>query len=202
MRLALTVLIAATASMAGPAEAQILNVRPAPFADLRPGRQARHGEVVLGQTTLAGALRVFSEHLRSDSVMVARGHLGNPSAWSDGTVWAAGGKEVRPRHHLDLGPERYALYFDENERLIVASTWRLPGGLTWKVLSSHYPSLQKGHRRYSGDQPVSDSWTAALGNCVTLIAEVLVAGQRVQTLTYFYTCPTTSTGASTTTSSR
>ena len=188
--------------MAGVAEAQALNVRPAPLADLRPGRQARHGEVVLGQTSLDGALRMFAEHLRSDSVKVPRGHVGNPSPWGPGSVWVSADQEVRPRHHLDLGPERYALYFDENERLIGASTSRLPGGLTWKVLSKHYPSFRKGRRWYSGDQPKSDTWSVALSSCVTLVADVLIAGERVGTLGYYYTCPTTRTGASRTTSSR
>jgi hypothetical protein len=203
MRLAFTVLIAATASMAEPAEAQILNVRPAPFADLRPGRQARHGEVVLGQTTLAGALRIFSEHLWSDSVKVPRGHGPNPSPWpAHGSVWVDADHEVHPRHYLDLGPERYGLYFDENRRLIGASTSRLPGGLTSKVLSKHYPSLRKNRRWYSGDKPLFDTWSVALSSCVTLVASVLIEAQRVQNLSYYYTCPTTSTRASKTTSPR
>ena len=78
MRLVFALLALGTAVMAEPTEAQTLNVRPAPFADLRPGTQARHGEVVLGQTTLTGALRIFAEHLRSDSVKVARAHVGTP----------------------------------------------------------------------------------------------------------------------------
>jgi hypothetical protein len=200
MRVAFTLLVAGTALLAGAAEAQTLSVQPAPFADLRPGRQARHGEVVLGQTTMAGALRMFAEHLRSDSVRVARAHVGNPSPWGPGSVWVSADQEVRPRHHLDLGPERYGLYFDENERLIGASTSRLPGGLTWKVLSTRYPSLQKGRRWYSGDRPISDTWSVALSSCVTLVADVLVAGQRVQTLSYYYTCSTTA--ANKTTSAR
>ena len=202
MRSAFIVLLMGMALMADAAEAQTLNARPAPLADLRPGKQARHGEVVLGQTTLAGALRMFTEHLRSDSVKVPRAHVGNPATWSDGTVWLVGEHEVRPRHHLDLGPERYALYFDENERLIAASTSRLPGGLTWKVLSKHYPTFQKGRRWYSGDQPLYDMWSVALGSCVTLAANVLIEGQRVQSLSYNYTCPTTSTGTTKATSSR
>jgi hypothetical protein len=203
MRIGFTLLVVATVLVAGPAGAQTLNVRPAPLADLRPGKQARHGEVVLGQTTLAGALRIFSEHLWSDSVKVPRGHGPNPSPWpAHSKVWVDADHEVSPRHHLDLGPERYELYFDENERLIGAGTRRLPGGLTLKVLRKHYPALQKGRRWYSGDQPVSDTWSVALDSCVTLVASVLLKGETVQSLGYFYTCPTTSTGAGKTTSSR
>ena len=203
MRFVFTLLVVAMAMKAGPAEGQILNVRPAPFSDLRSGKQAHHGEVVLGQTTLAGAQRMFAEHLRSDSVKVARSHIGNPSPWGPGSVWVSADQEVRPRHYLDLGPERYGLFFDENERLIAASTGRrLPGGLTWKVLSKRYPSLQKSRRWYSGDQPMMDTWSVPVSNCVTLVASVLIEGQKVQSLSYYYTCPTTKTGASRTTSSR
>jgi hypothetical protein len=203
MRLGFTLLLVVTVVAAVPAVAQTLNVRPAPFSDLRPGKQARYGEVVLGQTTLAGAQRMFAEHLRSDSVRIARGHVGNPSPWGPGSVWVSANQEVRPRHYLDLGPERYGLFFDENERLIAASTSRrLPGGLTWKVLSKHYPSLQKSRRWYSGDQPMMDTWSVPLSSCVTLVASVLIEGQKVQNLSYYYTCPTTRTGASRTTSSR
>ena len=203
MRLAFGLLAVAMAMKAGPVEAQVLNVRPAPLADLRPGKQARDGEVVLGQTTLAGAQRMFAEHLRSDRMGVARGHVGNPSPWGPGSTWVSADQEVRPRYYLDLGPGRYGLFFDENERLIAASTGRrLPGGLTWKVLLKHYPSLQKSRRWYSGDQPMMDTWSVPLSSCVTLVASVLIEGQKVQSLSYYYTCPTTRTGASRTTSSR
>jgi hypothetical protein len=119
-----------------------------------------------------------------------------------GTVWGTAGQEVRPRHQLDLGPERYTLYFDENERLIAAVTRRLPGGLTLKVLRNHYPALEKGRRWYSGDQAMSDTWSLAVSSCVTLQASVLIKGERVNSLSYHYTCPTKATGESRTTSSR
>ena len=123
---------------------------------------------------------------------------GRPERFGSSAITKSG-----PRHHLDLGPERYQLYFDENERLITASTGpRLPGGLTLQVLSKHHPSLRKGRRWYSGDQPLSDTWSVALSNCVTLSANVLIAGQRVQSLSYHYTCPTPGTGTAKTTSSR
>ena len=203
MRLVLALLVLGTVVPAVPAESQTLNVRPALLGDLRPGKDARHGEVVLGHTTLAGALRIFAEHLRSDSVKVARAHVGNPSPWGPGSVWVSEDQEVRPRYYLDLGPERYGLFFDQNERLIGAATGgRLPGGLTWKVLSKRYPSLRKSRRWYSGDQPMMDTWSVAVGSCVILVAGVLVEGQKVQSLGYYYTCPTTSTGARKTASSR
>jgi hypothetical protein len=202
MRTAFTLLVVGTALTAGSAAAQTLNVRPAPLADLREGSQPRLGEVVLGRTTLAAALRMFAEELSVDSVKVPLAHVGNPAPIPAGTVWGAADHEVRPRHHLDLGPERYALYFDENERLIGASTSRLPGGLTWKVLSAHYSGFRKGRRWHRAGRPWADDWSVAVDRCVTLVAGVLIAGQRVETLSYHYTCPTTSTASSKAPSSR
>jgi hypothetical protein len=60
------------------------------------------------------------------------------------------------------------------------------------MLSAHYPSLQKGRRWYSGDQPRMDQWSVAVSDCVTLSASVLVADGRVEQLSYLYTCPTQS----------
>ncbi len=70
------------------------------------------------------------------------------------------------------------------------------------MLSTHYPSLKKGRRWSRADKPWSDEWTVTVDSCVTLVANVLVTGQRIETLSYHYTCPTTRTGASKTTSSR
>ena len=170
-------------------QAQTLNVRPAPFHDFRSG-QPRHGEVVLGRTTLPGALRGFSELLRSDSVRVPRAHPGNPSSLPAGMVWQAGGAAVHPRHQLDLGPDRYLLYFDHNSRLVAAHTQRLPGELTRAMLSTRYPALRKGRRWYGGDRPRWDTWSVSLSDCVTLSTMVSIPGDRVEQLTYLYTCPT------------
>jgi len=145
---------------------------------------------VLGRTTVASALRMFSELLSSDRVVVPRGHPGNPSSLPAGTVWKAANREVRPRHALELGPDRYTLYFDENSRLIVAITPRMPGELTRALFSARYPTLAKGRRRYSGDQPRSDEWSVSLSDCVTLNIEVSIPAERVEQLSYMYTCPT------------
>jgi len=188
MRCALTLALAA--SLAGTAiQAQTLAVRPSALTDLGAGSRARHGEVVLGQTTMAGALRMFAEQLASDSVVVPRAHLGNPSSIPADVVWQMASREVRPRHKLDLGPDHYTLYFDKNSRLIVASTQRMAGNLTRPQLSAHYSALRKGRRWYGGDRPRHDEWSVALSDCVTLIADVLIAGERVQQLSYLYTCP-------------
>jgi hypothetical protein len=192
MRWTFALFVLATPLAGTTVEAQTLSVRPAPFTDLRPGSQPRYGEVVLGRTTMTAALRMFADDLSSDSVRVPRGHPSNPSPYPAGIGWHVGSHHVRPQQQLDLGPERYTLYFDENERLIAAITARVPGGLTREMLNAHYPSLQRGRRWYSGDQPRMDQWSVAVSDCVTLTAHVLVADERVESLSYLYTCPTQS----------
>jgi hypothetical protein len=194
------VLVAALAMLAGTAaQAQTLNVRPARFADPRPATTARHGEVVLGQTTVTAALRMFAEELAADSVRVSRGHAGNPAPENPRTVWQVAAHEVQPRQRLDLGPDLYSLYFDANERLIAAVTRQVPAGLTRATLAGHYPTLQQGRRWHSGDQPHMDEWTATLGPCVAMAAQVSVGTQRVEQLSYVYTCPTKPAGGPRTT---
>jgi hypothetical protein len=184
-------LVVFTTTLAGTAvQAQTLSVRPAPLTDLRPGNRPRHGEVVLGRTTMTAALRMLADHLSSDSVRVPRGHPSNPSSHPAGTVLYVTGHRIHPRQQLDLGPERYTLYFDENERLIAAVTEPIPGRLTREMISAQYPSLQKGRRRFSGDQPIWDEWSVAVSDCVTLAAQVSIGDERVEGLSYVYTCRT------------
>jgi len=76
---------------------------------------------------------MFAEQLGSDSVVVPRAHLGNPSSIPADVVWQMASREVRPRHKLDLGPDHYTLYFDKNSRL----------------------------RWYGGDRPRHDEWSVA-----------------------------------------
>lgn len=178
-------------------EAQTLDVRTDVVTELRPGDHARHGEVVLGKTTLAGARRMFAELLHADTVKVSRGHLGNPSPLPLGTVWEVEGYQVRPTQKLDLGPSRYTLYFDKNERLIAAITRPTAGELTRDQVAAHHPSLRQGRRWYSGDQPHSDEWTATLDTCVAFVAMALIPSARVEQLSYIYTCPTQMPGRAT-----
>jgi hypothetical protein len=142
---------------------------------------------------------MFAELLSSDSVKVPLGHPGNPGPIPAWTVWKVASHRVCPRQRLDLGPDRYTLYFDEHDRLIAALAWQVPGGMTREQLVARYPSAQRGRRWYSGDRPRSEQWTVALGSCVTLAASVLVPDGRVERLSYIYTCPTTSSARSGTT---
>jgi hypothetical protein len=190
MRAVFAVLLAASSLTAKGLHAQILDVQPAHFTEPRAGNRARHGEVVLGRTTVAGSRRMFAELLNSDSIKVARGHPGNPSQTRPGTAWQVASHRVEAGYRLDLGPDRYTLYFDKNERLIAATGGALPGALTRADLAARYPSLQKDRRWYSGNRPHLERWTTVLDTCVTLVVSVLLPHERVDRLTYVYTCPT------------
>jgi hypothetical protein len=173
-------------------EAQTLSVRPSPFSDLRPGRKAKQGEVVMGQTTLKGALRIFAVELKSEMVSVPRAHAANPDTVPTGTVWQVGSHEVRPYHRLDLGDDRYVLNFDRNERLVSAITEQLPS-ITQPMLSEHYPGIQRGHRSRSGDQAIQE-WVANVDTCVVLSALVKESTGLVEQMSYNYTCETKPAG--------
>ena len=114
----ITVLTLATASMASsPCVAQTLSARPAVFGDPVLSTDPTRGELELGRTTLAAALRMFAVEL-ADSVRLPIGKSNPDTLWtasggSDSTSWP------RPYHRLDLGAGRYILYFDKHERLVM-----------------------------------------------------------------------------------
>ena len=176
---ALLTCVASPAPVAG----QTLSARPVLFADPVPGADPARGDVVLGRTTLKSALRIFAVELEEDSIRVPLGHGGNPAVLP-GTELLVGGLRIRPHHRLDLGPDRYTLYFDENERLVAAI-----GGLRRirrQELAAHYPNLRVEHRgsAYEG-------LTASIDPCVSLTATVwLNRGDVVEGLGYVYTCST------------
>jgi hypothetical protein len=176
-----------------PANAQTISARPAFFKDPVWGVEPKQGDVVLGRTTLKAALRIFAVELEEDSVRVPLGHKGNPSTL-DATELRIGGVTFRPRYRLDLGPSRYALYFDKHERLVAVNSHRLDRWLTRKELAEKYPSLRVYHRGRTADgDPVYDGLAAPLGECVSLAAEAWAnRGGVVESIGYVYTCPTTS----------
>jgi hypothetical protein len=190
MRAVVAGLLAAGSLTGNALQAQVLDVRPTTLTEPRAGNVARHGEVVLGHTTLPGTRRMFAELLDSDTIEVPRGHRGNPSQTRPGTVWQVASHRVQPSYRLDLGPDRYALYYDRNERLIAAVTQDPPGALTKAALVARYPALRMDRRWYSGTRPRNEQWTIALGTCVSLVASVLLPGERIEQLSYVYTCPT------------
>ena len=178
------------AALVTTAQAQTLNVQPARFLDPRPGTQAKHGEVVLGRTTMKAAMRMFAEELSRDTIRVPRGHSANPSAVSAETVWQVGAHQVRPRRMLDLGPEHYSLWFDENERLIAAITSQVPPGMSRMTLVDHYKGIRRVRSWGNGNEPTFDVWTVPVDSCVALSAHVTVATDQVEQLSYVYTCRT------------
>jgi hypothetical protein len=161
-------LIAAWVTAAPPCLGQTLSARPAIFADPVLATDPTHGELVLGRTTLAAALRIFAVEL-ADSIRLPLGHKSNPdtlwtaSADSDSTSWP------RPYHRLDLGAGRYILYFDKHERLVMvgAERSRLPRQLRREDLVARYPTLRV--RRHWN---IQDELIAPLAPCISLTATV------------------------------
>jgi hypothetical protein len=173
--------LAATSSGA----AQTLAARPAIFADPVPGSDATKGELVLGKTTLGAALRIFAVELGEVASAPGR-HATNPDTLPSHTEWQVGDHVARPRHVLDLGPGLYRLYFDKNERLIVALTFQPPRRVLREELVAHYPSLKFEGRRLGP----SDAFVAPLGPCVSLAGRLRLDTKLVDQLSYVYTCAT------------
>jgi hypothetical protein len=190
-QIALGLLVFTSVVALGPVQAQTISVRPALFKDPVWGVEPKPGEVVLGKTTLRSALILFAVELEADSVRVPLGHQGNPSTL-ERAEWSIGGATIRPRYRLDLGPKRYTLYFDKNERLVSLASPPLSQLLMRKELAGRYPSLRAYHRGHgAGRVPVSESLEAPLSDCVSLTAHVrLDQGDIVEKLWYHYTCST------------
>jgi hypothetical protein len=174
--------------LARESQAQTLDLRSRRVAELRRGTQFQNGEVTLGETSLQSALRMFAVEL-GEAVSMPRGNPGNPSLYPAGTEWQVGSYKVQPYKRLELGPERYTLSFDRNERLIVASTEKVDEGLTQAVLLERYPGLEKESWSQRGDQPLN-FWSAKLESCVSLSARTNAASGVVENLSYIYTCKT------------
>ena len=181
-------LLAAAQPLAG----QTISARPVLYKDPVWGVEPKHGEVVLGRTTLKAALRIFAVELEEDSVRVPLGHPGNPSVLEGKTQRVGGLGGVTLRHRLDLGPERYTLYFDENERLVAMDAPPYARPLQRKELAAKYPSLRVYYRGHNADRvPIVEGLEAPLGECVSLTASAWLArGDAVENLGYTYTCST------------
>jgi hypothetical protein len=180
-----------------PGMAQTLAARPAIFADPILVTDPTHGELVLGRTTLAGALRMFAVEL-ADSVRLPLGRRSNPDTVRTSTTFVDSAAWPRPYHRLDLGPGRYTLYFDKHERLVMAAAdrSRLPRQLRREDLVARYATLRV-HRHWN----IQDEMIAPLAPCISLTATVWEGddGRRddqhllpgtVLHLGYRFTCPT------------
>jgi hypothetical protein len=169
---------------ASPLAAQTLAAKPAIFADPVPGSVPSKGELVLGQTTLTAALRIFAVQLGELVKMPRRS--ANPDTLPTDTEWQVGDHIVRPRHSLDLGPELYRLYFDRNQRLVAAVTFQPPRRVTREELVGHYPTLKFEGRRLGP----SDAFVAPLSACVSFAGRLRLDTKQVDQLSYVYTCAT------------
>jgi hypothetical protein len=99
---------------------------------------------------------------------------------------------IRPLYRLDLGPKRYTLYFDKNERLVKLESPRLAQLLMRKDLATRYPSLRVYWRGHNPDgTPAYEALEAPLSDCVSLTTGVrLDQGDIVEQVSYNYTCST------------
>jgi hypothetical protein len=145
---------------------QTLSSRPAFFADPTLTSDPTYGELVLGRTTLRSALRVFAVEL-ADSVRLPLAHAANPDTLPAGAT--NGGPTSAPAIHyrLDLGADRYTLYFDKNQRLVAAEAnhQRLPRMIRREDLVARYATLRPNQRPGS-----LENLEAPLAPCVSMFA--------------------------------
>jgi hypothetical protein len=175
-----------------PCTAQTLSSRPAVFTDPSLSTDPSYGELVLGQTTLISALRIFAVELQ-DSVRVPLGHGSNPD-----TVWTGaelpGDRSLRARYRLEIGAGRYTLYFDRHERLVAAITNRsqLSRAIRRDELVARYPTLRVANvGRTAEGAWIMDDLVAPLAPCISLVADVWRRDKGVVgSLGYVYTCAT------------
>jgi hypothetical protein len=146
--------------------AQTLSSRPAFFADPVLAVDPAAGDLVLGQTTLRSAMRIFASELQ-DSVRVPLAHGSNPLTLPAGTTIGGPASAPAPHYQLNVGTGRYTLYFDRNERLIAvdASLQNLPRLIRRQDLVARYATL-----RPSGRSGSLDHLEAAIGPCVLMSA--------------------------------
>ena len=177
---------------ASPCTAQSLSSRPAVFRDPALTIDPSYGELVLGQTTLTSALRMFAVELQ-DSVRIPLAHGSNPETLPSDTQWP-GYPGFSAHYQLEIGAGRYTLLFDRRERLVAALTGRsrLPRPIRREELVARYPTLkvQLVGRTAEGAW-VRDFLIAPLSPCVSLVADV---GRQdkglVNTFGYIHTCAT------------
>jgi hypothetical protein len=157
------------------------------------GTDPSYGELVLGQTTLISALRIFAVELQ-DSVRVPLGHDSNPDTVRTGAE-LPGDRTLRARYRLEIGAGRYTLYFDRHERLVAAITNRsqLPRAIRREELVARYPTLRVANvGRTAEGAWVMDDLVAPLAPCISLVADVWRRDKgMVGSIGYVYTCATT-----------
>jgi len=195
-RLILLVSLAASFAAVSPCAAQTVSARPEIFRDPVPGVEPASGQLVLGRTTLAGALRMFATELE-DSVRVPLRRGSNPDTVG-GIPLPTGAPKAY--HRLDVGTGKYTLYFDKHQRLVAvrADRSRLPRPLMRVDLATRYPTL----RVEQDFLPVMAFLVAPIEPCIAVTATVWGEGDdglrdsrhllpgTVLEFGYSYTCPT------------
>ena len=185
-------LLSLVLSATPPCTAQSLSSRPTIFSDPALTMDPSIGELVLGQTTLTSALRMYAVELQ-DSVQLPLAHGSNPEMLSNDTE-LPGNPTLKAHYRLDIGAGRYTLYFDRHERLIAAITdrSRLPRPIRREELIARYPTLRVEHvGRTAEGAWVKDQLVAPLTPCVSLIADVWRRDKGlVDSFGYIHTCAT------------
>jgi hypothetical protein len=154
--------------------AQTLPARPIPFEEPVRGGTWKDGQLVLGKTTLAGARR-----------MLAAANPENPSRLPEERAWEVGGVTLRPRWQYDPGEGYFQLFFDDNERLILALDRSARPKLTKLELLSRYPRALRVQQSANSEQFQVD-----VQPCVTLTALVDRVKDHVTQFGYAWTCRT------------
>ena len=179
-------------SAATPCGAQSLSSRPLIFGDPALSTDPSYGELVLGRTTLTSALRMFAVELQ-DSVRVPLQHGSNPDTLAI-ELELPGDPNLKAHYRLEIGAERYTLYFDRHERLVaaIADRSRLPRPIRRDELVARYPTLRVEHvGRTAEGAWVWDALIAPLAPCISLVADVWRRDKgMVGSLGYVHTCAT------------
>jgi hypothetical protein len=166
MRHALWITLLAFPFYAPLCPAQTLSSHPAFFADPLLAVDPAAGDLVLGQTTLRSAMRIFASELQ-DSVRVPLAHGSNPLTLPAGSTIGGPASAPDARYKLNIGVGRYTLYFDKNERLIAvdASLQSLPRLIRREDLVARYATLRSSRRSSS-----LDNLEAVIGPCLLMSA--------------------------------
>lgn len=137
---------------------------------LTSGKKA--GDLVLGRTTYEEVLKIYPAPPFNDY----DGHL-RPV---DETY-----QESYPSIKFVYNPWQtmYALFFDEDRRLVMVSELYELGALTEKELFRRYPGLTE-----TGRSGRSIEYQAGLHECVSLVAAVEKKGRTVEQLSWVRTC--------------
>jgi hypothetical protein len=180
--LTLTVLALA----AGPAQAQYLGAKAVVYHDPLPERVSTETPLLLGKTLLQSARRMFPDAPKVYEGLPAYSiNDGNPQPIDryDAT-WTNDGFTTTAKFIFTLGPGRWTLYFDGNQRLISAvAPNEATAGVTRSEFAKRYPSLKEAK---------GQNYTALQGRISECVFEQALFGldEKLHSYSYSYVCPT------------